>query len=150
MTPLTLRHRRIARSSMATKSSRQFGARPHRILIVEDDDIMHVFYKTLFRRHKNEFVCHFEKSAAAALVYLRYGNIEAVALDWDLPGINGIDLLKGMRVNPETRDIRVMVVSGRTRTEDQVLALASGADDYLTKPFEVDIFLARLRNLLRR
>lgn len=135
---------------MTSNTPSRDGARARRLLIVEDDDLMHVLYKALFRRHKGEFVCLFEKSAAAALVHLRYGNIEAVVLDWDLPGINGIDLLKGIRSHPGTKDVRVMVVSGRTRTEDQVRALAGGADDYLTKPFEIDIFLARLRGLLRR
>lgn len=135
---------------MTNNSPSQDGACAHRLLIVEDDDLMHTFYKTLFRRHKDEFACVFEKSAAAALTHLRNGNIEAVILDWDLPCINGIDLLKGMRSHPATKGVRVMVVSGRTRTEDQVRALASGADDYLTKPFEIDIFLARLRGLLRR
>lgn len=135
---------------MTSKSPSRDGARARRLLIVEDDDLMHVFYKALFRRHKDEFACLFEKSAAASLAHLRQGNIEAVVLDWDLPGINGIDLLKGMRAHPGTKGIRVMVVSGRMRTEEQVLALAAGADDYLTKPFEVEIFLARLRGLLRR
>lgn len=133
-----------------TNPSPRDGVRPYRILIVEDDDLIHNFYKALFRRHKDEFSCLFEKSAAVAAARLRSGGIEAVVLDWDLPGINGIDLLKGLHATPGTKNVRVMVVSGRTRAADQVRALEVGADDYLTKPFEVDIFLARLRNLLRR
>lgn len=140
----------IARTPMTKKPSSQDRTRPHDILIVEDDALMHVFYKALFRRHKDEFTCNFKTSVASALGHLRDGCIEAAILDWDLPGISGIDLLKAIRAHPKTRDLRVMVVSGRTRGEDQVRALESGADDYLTKPFQVEVFLARLRALLRR
>ncbi|MBI2787287.1 MAG: response regulator [Elusimicrobia bacterium] len=108
------------------------------------------FYKALFRRHKEEFACRFEKSASAARERLRDGSIEAAILDWDLPAINGTELLKALRAHPKTRDIRVMVVSGRSRGEDQARALESGADDYLTKPFQVEVFMARLKALLRR
>jgi DNA-binding response OmpR family regulator len=123
---------------------------PHRLLVVEDDDLMHIFYKRLFGRHKEEFTCRFEKNAEDALERLRNSPIDTALLDWDLPGISGIELLKAIRTHPKTRDVRVMVVSGRTSTEDQVRALDAGADDYLTKPFEVEILLARLRRLLSR
>lgn len=126
------------------------GARPHRILIVEDDDLIRNFYKALFRRHKEDFTCRFERSAVAARERLRDGDIEAAILDWDIPAIDGTELLKTLRSHPKTRDMRVMVVSGRTRGEDQARALESGADDYLTKPFQVEVFMARLKALLRR
>ena len=120
------------------------------ILIVEDDDLMHAFYTSLFRRHKDEFTCSFARSAEAALEELVKGKFEAVLLDWDLPGISGLELLKALRAHPRTKSTPVFIISGRTRTEDQVRALEAGADDYLTKPFEVEILLARLRRLLRR
>lgn len=135
---------------MKKESSPRGGARPHRVLIIEDDAVTHVFYKAMFRRHKELFSCRFEKSAVAALERMRGGGIEAVVLDWDRPGINGISLLKDIRAHSKTRGIRVMVVSGRARAEDQVRALDSGADDYLMKPFQVEVFMARLRAVLRR
>jgi DNA-binding response OmpR family regulator len=128
----------------------QSEKRRRRILVVEDDDLMQTLYKSLFRRHKEEFDCEFATSGGAALEHLKRGKTEAVILDWDLPGISGIDLLKAIRSNPGTKSLRVILVSGRARTQDQVLALERGADDYLAKPFHTEILLARLRSLLRR
>lgn len=135
---------------MLSENTSRSGSAHRQVLVVEDDELMQAFYKALFRRHKDEFICRFEKSAEAALEQLRGGDVEAAVLDWDLPGISGLDLLKALRSDPKTRSIRIMVVSGRTQSEDQVRALESGADDYLSKPFQVEIFLARLRSLLRR
>lgn len=135
---------------MSSEHSFRAGSFHRHVLVVEDDELMQAFYKTLFRRHKDEFACRFEMSAEAALEHLRDGGIEVAVLDWDLPGITGLDLLKVIRAHPRTRSIRVMVVSGRSEVEDQVRALESGADDYLSKPFQVEVFLARLRALLRR
>ncbi len=111
---------------------------------------MQAFYKALFRRHQDEFACRFEMSAGAALEHMRDGGIDIAILDWDLPGITGLDLLKVIRAHPKSRGIRVIVVSGRSEAADQVRALESGADDYLSKPFQVEVFIARLRSLLRR
>lgn len=130
--------------------SPQSEKKRHRILVVEDDDLMHALYKSIFRRHKEEFDCEFVKGGGAALECLRRGKTDVVILDWDLSGISGIDLLKAIRANPATKSLRVILVSGRVRTEDQVLALERGADDYLAKPFNVEVLLARLRSLLRR
>lgn len=135
---------------MSSEDASRAGSTHRLVLLVEDDELMQTFYKALFRRHKDEFACRFEKSAEAALEYLREGRIEVAVLDWDLPGITGLDLLKVIRAHPATRSIQVMVVSGRSEVEDQVRALESGADDYLSKPFQVEVFLARLRALLRR
>ncbi|MEW5883727.1 MAG: response regulator [Armatimonadota bacterium] len=133
-----------------TDKAESAAERRHRLIIVEDDDLMRTFYTSLFRRHKDEFACLFTRNAEEALGKLNEENFHAVLLDWDLPGLSGLDLLKAIRAHPRTKAIPVFIVSGRTRTEDQVRALSAGADDYLTKPFEVEILLARLRRLLRR
>jgi DNA-binding response OmpR family regulator len=136
------------RSVMPGKAPEPFTRR--RILIVEDDDLMRVFYERLFKRHEDEFIWHLKPNVAKALEHLRECEVDAVILDWDMAGVNGLQLLKAIRSNPGTKSLRVILVSGRVQTEDQVLALERGADDYLAKPFHVEILLARLRSLLRR
>lgn len=120
------------------------------VLIVEDDDLMVAFYRRLFGQHKDEFDCRFAKNGKEALANLQEGKSETLLLDWDLPGISGLDLLRALRSNPETKSARIIIVSGRSHPDDQVRALGAGADDYLTKPFNVEVLLARLRALKRR
>lgn len=132
---------------MTMRSSPRENAR--RILIVDDDELMSVLYTRLFRRHAEEFVCRIERSVGAALKHLKTGKVDAAVLDWDLPGIDGLALLKALRSNPATKALPIMIVSGRCRPEDHVAALDRGADDFLTKPFDVGVLMARLRRLLR-
>lgn len=121
-----------------------------RILVVEDDDLMEMFYKRLFQQYADEFSFRIERTAVAAIKRLSGGKIDLVILDWDLPRISGLDLLKALRANTATKSLRVMVVSGRVRNEDIARALEGGADDYLSKPFAVEVLLARVRSLMRR
>ena len=135
---------------MSSESSARAGAARRHVLIVEDDELMYAFYKAMFRRYKDEFDCCFVKSGEEAVERLRSRPPEAMLLDWDLPGIDGLTVLKALRSHPKTKGTRVLLVSARTTAEDEVKAFESGADDYLSKPFQVEILLARLRGLLRR
>ena len=72
---------------------------------------------------------------------------DAVILDLGLPGIDGLDVLKGLRA---WTDVPVLVLSARHTEETKVIALDSGADDYVTKPFTINELFARLRAVLRR
>lgn len=75
-------------------------------------------------------------------------NYDAIILDLMLPKEDGLSLLKRWRKNGMTT--HVLVLTARSGIEDKVKGLDSGADDYLTKPFELDELLARLRALVRR
>jgi len=120
------------------------------IFIVEDDELMSVVYKRLFLREEDRFTCTLERSAEDALDSLRRGRADILILDWDLPGISGLQLLDILRANRATRLLPVIVVSGRAGIEDRILALKHGANDYLSKPFDIHELLARLQVLLRR
>ncbi len=74
-----------------------------------------------------------------------------VVLDVNLPGMNGLELLRVIKRNPETSRVPVVVVSGSvTQTPSVVEGLNDGADEYMTKPLEGELFLARVQTLLRR
>lgn len=125
------------------------GTARRRILIVDDDALMQTFYKSLFRRHETEFECLVMGTAEAALEHLSRNIVDAVVLDWDLPVIKGLDVLKALRAHPRTRSVPVIMATGRSAEADRALALKHGASAYFTKPFDVAEFLARLRALLR-
>lgn len=75
---------------------------------------------------------------------------ELVVLDVMLPGKDGFSILGDLRRNPSTAKVPVMMVTAKTTELDKIKGLDSGADDYLTKPFGIMEFLARVRALIRR
>lgn len=122
---------------------------PAQILIVEDDDLMLVFYERFFAKHKEEFVCIPVSSAERALDCLREGRVDAAIIDWDLPGISGIQLLKALRANAGTRTLPVILITGRADADSKALARKHGASAYLSKPFETSRLLSYLRGFCR-
>lgn len=75
---------------------------------------------------------------------------ELILLDIMLPGEDGMQLLAQVKANKETRDVPVIMVTAKGAEYDKVLGLDSGADDYITKPFGMMEFIARVKALLRR
>ena len=75
---------------------------------------------------------------------------DLVILDWMLPGISGIEVCRLMRIKPETRDIPIIMLTARGEEAERVRGLATGADDYMVKPFSVKELMARVQSILRR
>lgn len=75
---------------------------------------------------------------------------ELVILDWMLPGESGLDILRDLRMNEQTRLLPILLVTAKDAELDIVKGLDAGADDYLTKPFGIMEFTSRVRALLRR
>ena len=67
-----------------------------------------------------------------------------------LPGLSGIELCRRLRARPETRQLPIIMLTARGEESERVRGLATGADDYIVKPFSVPELLARVRALLRR
>jgi DNA-binding response OmpR family regulator len=86
-------------------------------------------------------------SAEDALAAVEERAPDLVLLDIGLPGMDGLDALRRLR---QRRDLPVIFVTARRRELEQVLGLELGADDYITKPFDPDVLLARVRAVLRR
>jgi DNA-binding response OmpR family regulator len=75
---------------------------------------------------------------------------DLVCLDLNLPGIDGIEVVRRIRADGDAQPPRVLMLTARDRTVDRVVGLDEGADDYLVKPFDFDELKARVRALLRR
>lgn len=119
-----------------------------RIMVVEDERDVRELIVLHLKRDGFE-VSSFD-SAEAATSALRTGNQPAlIVLDWMLPGQSGLDFAKLVRQEWKQK-IGILLLTARADTLDKVLGLEVGADDYLTKPFEVREFQARVRALLRR
>lgn len=77
-------------------------------------------------------------------------NPDLLLLDWMMPGISGIDLVRRLRKQESTRSLPIIMLTAKTEEQDRVQGLDTGADDYLAKPFSTRELLARIRALLRR
>ena len=119
-----------------------------RVLIVEDDALMRAFYRSLFQRLEGSYDCRIEESGSDAWSHLRARAVDAVVLDWDLPGLTGIEVIRAIRKDPRLPDVAVVMISGRASAHDRTQALNAGADVYMLKPFDVEEFLQHLRRLL--
>lgn len=117
-----------------------------RLLIVEDDADLG---DALCRRLKQDgHAVDWEMDGEAAHDILLYQSYDAIVLDIELPSMDGIALLAALRRRGDRTP--VLMLTARSRIDDRVDALDIGADDYLSKPFDVREFDARCRALLRR
>ena len=117
-----------------------------RLLIVEDDADLG---DALGRRLKQDgHAVDWERDGEAAHDILLYQSYDAIVLDIELPSMDGIALLAALRRRGDRTP--VLMLTARSRIDDRIDALDIGADDYLSKPFDVREFDARCRALLRR
>lgn len=118
------------------------------VLIVEDDrDIADLMSFALRKAgHETEHV----SSGRDALAAVRAHPPEAIVLDVMLPGIDGLQVCRTLRSEPDTAGIPIIMVTARGEEADRISGLDIGADDYLTKPFSPRELVARVRALLRR
>jgi two-component system, OmpR family, phosphate regulon response regulator PhoB len=121
---------------------------PARVLIVEDEEAL-----TTLLRYNLEAE-GYEVDAVArgddAEIRLRESMPDLVLLDWMLPGLSGIELCRRIRSRAETERLPVIMLTARGEETERVRGLATGADDYVVKPFSVPELVARVRALLRR
>jgi DNA-binding response OmpR family regulator len=117
-----------------------------RVLVVEDE--ANLAQGLLFNLRAEGHEVELQGDGDAALEALRARAFDAVVLDVMLPGKDGFEIAAALRA--EGNYVPVLMLTARGRAEDIVKGFAAGADDYLPKPFELSVLLARLNALLRR
>ena len=117
-----------------------------RVLVAEDDGGLCDVLARGLREH--DYVVDAVRDGEEAVKYLRSYSYELVLLDWRMPGMSGLDVVRWMRRHNQPAP--VLMLTARDAHADRVTGLDQGADDYLVKPFDFDELLARMRALLRR
>lgn len=116
-----------------------------RVLVVEDEpDLLDAIAQSL---RENGYAVDEAGDGKTGLFKAEGTDYDAIVLDLMLPGLSGWDLLKALRKSKPTP---VLILTARDATPDRVAGLDAGADDYLTKPFELVELHARIRALIRR
>lgn len=116
------------------------------ILLVEDEESLHKTLKLNLEIEGYEVTSAFDGSAAIKSIHAEY--FDLVILDVMLPEMDGISVMESIRVN--NLDIPVLMLSARDSNLDKVLGLKTGADDYLTKPFNLEELLIRIDKLITK
>lgn len=96
---------------------------------------------------KNNYTVDPVYNGADALDYLQNGNYDAAIMDVMMPGLDGITVVKKLRASGN--QLPLLILSAKSEIDDKVLGLDSGANDYLTKPFDTKELLARIRTITR-
>lgn len=115
------------------------------ILVVDDDRLMRRSVSIGLR--DAGYSTETAGSGEEALAKAREVEPQLVLLDIGLPGIDGLETLRALR---QSFDAPIIFVTARRRELDEIVGLELGADDYVTKPFDIDVLLARVRAVLRR
>ncbi len=115
------------------------------ILLIDDDDLMR--RSLAFNLEQAGYRTSTAAEAESALRLARRDPPDLILLDIGLPGMDGLDALRTFR---QEADTPIIFVTARRRELDQALGLELGADDYVTKPFDLNVLLARIKAVLRR
>ena len=116
-----------------------------RLLLAEDEKSLARAIVAILKKNNYEADAVFD--GEEALEYLQTGNYDGAILDVMMPRMDGITVIQ--RVRASGNEVPILVLSAKSETDDKVLGLDSGANDYLTKPFAAQELLARIRAMTR-
>jgi len=118
------------------------------ILVVDDEvDLVELVSYNL---KKEDFIVDSASDGKSALAKIKKGKFDLVVLDLMLPGIQGMELCRLVRNNPDTAGLPIIMLTAKGEEIDKILGLEMGADDYITKPFSPRELVARVKAVLRR
>lgn len=118
------------------------------VLIIDDEpDLIRLIDYNLT---KSDYVVLTAKNGEAGLTLARRHAPDLIILDIMMPGLDGFDVCKKLRQDPMTAHVPILMLTAKAEEGDRVLGLEIGADDYMTKPFNLRELLARVKALLRR
>jgi DNA-binding response OmpR family regulator len=117
-----------------------------KVLVIEDSERLRRSLEHGLRR--SGFAVDSVADGEEGLAYAKHGVYDVVVLDLMLPKLDGLDLLRRLRAHGS--DVHVVILSAKDQVEERIEGLQLGADDYLTKPFDFEELVARIRALVRR
>lgn len=119
-----------------------------RIMVVEDEEPISLLLR--YNLEAEGYTVDTVDRGDEAEMRLKEAVPDLLLLDWMLPGVSGIELCRRMRAQQETERLPIIMLTARGEESERIRGLATGADDYVTKPFSVPELLARIRAMLRR
>lgn len=118
------------------------------VLAVDDEE--HILELIIYNLENAGYKVKKADNGEDALAIIEKEEINLVLLDWMLPGMDGIEVLKSIRNNKKSSHLPVILLTAKSDEISKVVGLEIGADDYLAKPFGIHELIARIKALLRR
>lgn len=119
-----------------------------KILVIDDE--VHIVELLKFNLEISNYNVDFAYDGLDGYIKAKNDKPDLILLDWMLPNITGIELLKKIRSDKELMQVPVIMLTAKNMENDKIEGLEQGADDYITKPFSVKELLARISSVLRR
>ena len=119
-----------------------------KILVIDDEE--HIVELLQFNLETSDYIVDYSYDGFDGFLKAKENKPDLILLDWMLPNISGIDVLKKIRGDKDLKNIPVIMLTAKNMESDKVEGLVGGADDYITKPFSIKELLARISSVLRR
>ena len=118
------------------------------ILIIDDDRMVRQILQSSLSR--KGFDVHTAEDGTSGIELAQKQNVDVILLDWMMPGMNGMEVLKLLKKNDKTKHITVFMLTGKGSEQDIAQAIAGGSDDYIVKPFNTSEIDKTIRNKLNK
>ncbi len=119
-----------------------------KVMVVEDEEALSELLR--YNLEAEGYEVEIQARGDDAEIRLRETVPDLLLLDWMLPGLSGIELCRRLRLRSETANLPVIMLTARSEESERVRGLATGADDFVVKPFSVPELMARVKAMLRR
>ncbi|WP_178412112.1 winged helix-turn-helix domain-containing protein [Peptostreptococcaceae bacterium] len=119
-----------------------------KVLIIDDE--MHIVELLRFNLETSGYKTIYSYDGFDGFIKAKEEKPDLILLDWMLPNISGIEVLKKIRQDADLKKIPVIMLTAKNMEDDKVEGLEIGADDYITKPFSIKELLARITSVMRR
>lgn len=120
----------------------------HLVMVVEDEEALGLVLK--YNLEKEGYNVAVVTNGNKVIAEIESQNPSVILMDWMLPEISGLELVKLVRSKPDIKDIPIIMLTAKGEEEDKIKGLSAGADDYVTKPFSIPELLARVKAQVRR
>lgn len=121
-----------------------------RILIIDDDDNVRALLREVFLEHDPKHEIFTAADGLEGVLTAKKVLPDAIVTDVEMPNMDGYGVCRQLRSDPSTMKIPILVLTGKTDLDGAIEAMNSGADDHITKPYDVEEVAARLQILLLR
>jgi DNA-binding response OmpR family regulator len=142
---------RIERAAVALADAEALGAEESAtegtILVVDDDPAIRTLLRTILGRRGYRVLE--AGDGAAAIAQVERSLPDLVIMDWEMPTLNGRDAAAALKANPRTFGVPIVMLTSRSQIDDKVDALEIGVQDFVTKPFDLREFVARIEQQMR-
>lgn len=120
-----------------------------KILVVDDFSTMRRIIRNLLRELGFENISEAD-DGSTALPALRRGGFDLLITDWNMPGMTGLELLEGVRSDPELATLPVLMVTAEAKREQIIAAAQAGVNGYIVKPFTASTLKEKLQKIFER